>query len=390
MATGPGTYSWWLRALDAVAGVVLWPLERLIPKDPSLVLLAAHRDRMETNIGLLFVHLAADGRFRVRGVFRDKASLRAARTEHGRSVVRAGSPRSLWLQLRASAFLYSHSVQDMWPLGRWLRRPRYVYINHGIPLKRMGLSKKQDVGRFAAREAQRMAHGIACSPDEAGFWADAFGLDPGDIWVTGAPRNALLRKRHPEVEADLPPGLRILYAPTFREWDAPFHLRDVPGMDVERLEATLARLGATLLVRPHYYVRQETEPFTPHVQLADRERFPDANRLLPSIDVLVTDYSSIYLDFLLLDRPIVFLAHDRDAYEADRGFYFDYDANTPGPKVADLEGLLAALERACLQPDADTDARARVRRRFHAFTDGEAASRIAERLITDCGLRPLR
>ena len=57
-------------------------------------------------------------------------------------------------------------------------------------------------------------------------------------------------------------------------------------------------------------------------------------------DVLITDYSSIYFDYLLLDRPIIFFAYDLKEYLNDsREMYFDYDEFTPGEKVWDYQGL---------------------------------------------------
>ena len=56
-------------------------------------------------------------------------------------------------------------------------------------------------------------------------------------------------------------------------------------------------------------------------------------------DVLITDYSSIYFDYLLLGRPIIFFAYDLKEYFDSREMYFDYDEFTPGEKVWDYQGL---------------------------------------------------
>ena len=55
-------------------------------------------------------------------------------------------------------------------------------------------------------------------------------------------------------------------------------------------------------------------------------------------DVLVTDYSSAIYEFSLLDRPMVFFAPDHDAYEKERGFYFDYRTGVPGTDLRDHGG----------------------------------------------------
>ena len=65
---------------------------------------------------------------------------------------------------------------------------------------------------------------------------------------------------------------------------------------------------------------------------------PDINELLHVADVLVTDYSSVIFEYALLGRPMVFFAPDLEAYEGERGFYFDYRSGVPGPVVATIGG----------------------------------------------------
>ena len=66
---------------------------------------------------------------------------------------------------------------------------------------------------------------------------------------------------------------------------------------------------------------------------------PDINELLLVSDVLVTDYSSVIYEFALLGRPIVFFAPDHEAYERERGFYFDYRTGVPGPIFEETAAL---------------------------------------------------
>jgi len=117
----------------------------------------------------------------------------------------------------------------------------------------------------------------------------------------------------------------------------------------------------------------------------DRRRFPegvggslwaipvelDAHLLLHEVDVLVTDYSSIYFDYLLTDRPIIFYAYDLTDYVgASRALYEPYEDVTPGILARNSEELVSALKTVledyteALQQYADQ--RAKLRVRLHA------------------------
>ena len=67
----------------------------------------------------------------------------------------------------------------------------------------------------------------------------------------------------------------------------------------------------------------------------------DIQELLMDTDILVTDYSSTYIDYLLLDRPVVFYNFDyQDYLEHDRGMYCDYEKAAPGYKAETFEALM--------------------------------------------------
>ena len=76
------------------------------------------------------------------------------------------------------------------------------------------------------------------------------------------------------------------------------------------------------------------------------QKFPegyDTYEVLNMCDVLITDYSSIYIDYLLTDKPMIFLPYDRQQYLDGRGMNFDYDDVTPGPKPETFNDFLDAL-----------------------------------------------
>lgn len=71
----------------------------------------------------------------------------------------------------------------------------------------------------------------------------------------------------------------------------------------------------------------------------------DLNSLLNSFDVLVSDYSSVIIDYLLTDRPQIFMAYDLEAYRKEWGFMFDYEEFVPGPITKTIPELEAVLSQ---------------------------------------------
>ena len=94
-------------------------------------------------------------------------------------------------------------------------------------------------------------------------------------------------------------------------------------------------------------------------------------------DVLVTDYSSAIYEFALLGRPMVFFAPDYEAYEAERGFYFDYRTGVPGPIFETSEALARYLRAG----DFDIERVDRFRDESFDVADGRSAARVTDELI---------
>jgi CDP-glycerol glycerophosphotransferase (TagB/SpsB family) len=204
-----------------------------------------------------------------------------------------------------------------------------------------------------------------------------------DIWITGTPRNDYLLYPNNELlqEHSYLNKNVILYAPTWREYGDRSSFFPFEDKDLERLNAFLETQDAYLLMRGH---REEMERISENygeeklsrILPAHQEFFPDAQRLLAHVDVLVTDYSSIYLDFLLLDKPIIFIPYDLEQYQSYRGFLFDYDTHTPGDKVGTQAEFMESIARALNKPELGAIERTQMKNLFHTYEDGKSSERI--------------
>jgi CDP-ribitol ribitolphosphotransferase len=194
---------------------------------------------------------------------------------------------------------------------------------------------------------------LVSSMSIAGHYAEAFG-QPGSIFTSriGIPRTDLFgdparqARAEARVRAAYPllAGRKvILYAPTFRG-ETVGKARYADLMDLDVMHRVLGR-DHVLLLKLHPFIRDAVHvPDELHDFVIDASRDPDVNELMLVSDVLVTDYSSVIYEFALLGRPIAFLAPDDGAYDEERGFYFDFRREAPGP-IADTTEQLAELIR---------------------------------------------
>lgn len=181
---------------------------------------------------------------------------------------------------------------------------------------------------------------LVSSASVAPHYAEAFRL-PLDRFVSrlGIPRTDVLfgTERIARVTADIrrrysiPEGRRVvLYAPTFRG-DNVIDARFNDALDLGLLRDALGD-DHIVLVRLHPFIRERAS-IGPDLSgfAIDVSDHADINELLLVSDLLITDYSSVIFEYSLLGRPMIFFAPDHEAYERERGFYFDYRSGVPGP-----------------------------------------------------------
>ena len=103
--------------------------------------------------------------------------------------------------------------------------------------------------------------------------------------------------------------------------------------------------------------------------------------MLPAFDGLVTDVSSVWVDYLLLDKPMVFAFPDIQDYRDGRGLSIEpYEDWVPGPFVRDIDGLIAALADLVDGRDPMAGERQLARLRFHQYHDDRSAARLLDGL----------
>lgn len=348
--------------------------DRLVAKDEREVVLAGPDDLED---GLLAV--AAEG-------LRRGARVTLLLQDPGRArlVERLGPPGLQTLPVR--------SVRG---LLRYLRA-RHAFTTGPLYGGRVPAGRLVDLSGEALTSPHRPAGGPVptyapvCSTVGRACRSAATGLPPLQAPIVGAPRNDRMLTvdgagaRRALLGADAGRTV-LLWAPQPRgPGAAPLH----PPADLARLDAWLLAHDARVVVAAH--------PRDPHavptsglravraLLPADLEaRGLTLHQALPAFDGLVTDLSGPWLDWLLLDRPVVLALPAGDGVPAEGTTDLEpYEDWVPGPCARTLDELLAALEDVTSGTDRHAQERGLARLRFHAFHD----ARSAERLLDGLGL----
>jgi CDP-glycerol glycerophosphotransferase len=269
---------------------------------------------------------------------------------------------------------------------------------HGTPLKRIGLdiARPQFTSGLIYNDLLRqdVSHwDLLLSPNgfSTPIFRRAFGYD-GEILESGYPRNDALHGPDREQRAaavrrrlGLPDGKRVvLYAPTWRDDAAvqegryQFDLRLDTGAAADALGG-----DHVLLLRLHTKARRGPLDRSGGF-VVDVTSYPDITDLYLISDVLITDYSSVMFDFAGTGRPMVFFTYDLESYrDSVRGFYFDFEAEAPGPLLATSADVIEALREASGVPERYRDAYQAFAAKYCALEDGHAAGRVADRLFRE-------
>ena len=269
---------------------------------------------------------------------------------------------------------------------RKARRTTYVQTWHGAgAFKKVGWDVPADqlserYLRYFARDVAMWDHLLTTSPFATQAFRRAFRYD-GDVIETGYPRTDLLvEQSRPENaqrlrrELGLPADARlILYGPTWRERPTD---RDFLRQMMRTWEAGLGP-SDVLLVRAHNHDQVLARYEGASEQVVNLSSHPDAQDLLAISDVLVTDYSSMFFDFAVTGRPIIFFPYDLAEYRDEvRGFYFDLEAEAPGPLAREVDELVALVRDADALPGY-----ADFLRKHCPHDDGHASERVLRRVL---------
>ena len=278
---------------------------------------------------------------------------------------------------------YAYSIRGIF----YQLRAKNVYVSTSVAMYDVSSPGLEEKIRLKATN-----NFVTCSSlSLKSIYMSAFNVDDSHCLVTGQPRTdiffnntdtfALLRRSLASIENKFLGKKIVLYAPTHRS-EGKESIEIEKLIDLNKLNLLMIDRNYIFMIKKHFYHRNDT-PIGNYSNILDITKEDiDTQVLLNITDILITDYSSIYIDFLLKEKPIIFFRYDLERYLIkDRALYFEYELVTPGIKVKDGNTLLETIEYLTRNEYQYKEQDQQITDLFFDYKDGNASSRVVSEIL---------
>ena len=333
-----------------------------------------------------------------------------------RAEVEAALPRVIFLEkdklrsniklLSCRYFFFSQMHNGDIATADVFRGATLTYLHHGMPIKKWaadGLNQgapkatlKHRLSTWLSGERRTYDYFAISSAPHGKSYETALaykGYTKERALPFGTPRNDMLvRNDEKEIAAcrhafadtlGYPESARvILYLPTYRRLsENVFSFASLSPEEEARLDATLAAHNAVIVEKSHMAENARFD-YRKKARIKFADPRANAQEMLLCADALISDYSGAFVNYVLLDRPVIHYAYDYDHYKnVDSGLYYEIEDFAAGEVCYDFEGLLSAISDTLSGKDAYAARRAHVRDTYVSYEKGDASARIAQAVI---------
>lgn len=338
---------------------MLYPITYFVKRDQNIWVFGSNLNKYIDNSKYLFEYVSkSNNAIEAIWITGDKKLVKKINSTGLKSYWRY-SIKGMISAAKAGAFIYSYGLTD---INMWLKRGAFkLNLWHGVGLKKVGI----DIDRGPARKLfqpkglmekifarinaphlfDRDYHLLATSKITKRNYSKSFQIPEENIFISGYPR------LQPFYSDAMPPKLWqsfdkvVLYMPTFRD-DNPLFLNDA-FPNAEMLNEVCKTENILIVFKLHQLTPQsETDRFKGFSNLELLDNHLDVYPLMKSTSAMITDYSSVFVDYAVLKKPILIYAHDYKSYVANsRDMYFNLDDLTKGKQLESFESLLEALSQ---------------------------------------------
>ena len=290
--------------------------------------------------------------------------------------IKWGSVKHFYTLLNAGVVMYHHNAFDTGLLCLPIHGRLNYRISHGIHFKKVERAYKLATFKDRILSTKNIIpyHGVSSKLDALSA-CSYFHVYLDNLDITGAAKNDILlsnkltggyRYEENKLLEKIQDKKLITYAPTWRENGSAYLFAN---LEIEKLNNFLEKQGLIFGYAGHHYLKNREVP--------SGDNFIDLNKIgadiqiiLRNTEILITDYSSVWIDFLLMDKPIIFFNYDELKFIHNRGTLLDISSLEAGIKVSSFDRLLEVLNETNIPTSNKL-----TKNLFHQYSDGKNAHR---------------
>ncbi|MBS4223376.1 CDP-glycerol glycerophosphotransferase family protein [Lederbergia citrea] len=264
-----------------------------------------------------------------------------------------------------------------------------IQLWHGAgAFKKFGYSRIGQPGgpKIDSKDHRNYTKAVVSSKNVAALYAEGFDINEENIYPLGIPRTDVFfdesykSEKTQEIYEEYPflKGKKvILFAPTFRGRGRKEAHYPIENLDFDKMYKNLKDEFVFIFKLHFINLNKVTIPYPYADFFYDFTNYREVNDLLLITDLLITDYSSICFEYSLLNKPMLFFAHDVEEYISKRGFYFEYQSFIPGHLVKTTDELIEKI----MNKDFGEEKIKPFRDYFFDYQDGKASERVVDQLV---------
>lgn len=315
---------------DGLILFIKWVLF-LIPKNPNLILANAwFGQKYADNTMYEYEYLLANTDYKVVWTTKNKQVYQKLKEEH-KPVVMANSIKGIWTQIRAKVLLSTIQENDFNMF--FLCDCILLDLDHGIIYKQVGFDiSPNEYQEKHDRIVKKYVQYYMTTPSyiTEKMMEHSYHVSEKNTILCGKARldyffDSELRTENVDLKKMINNRKTIVYMPTHRSCGKkPINIEEI--LDLQYIDELCEKYGYVFFIKKHFYHRVETTDTSGYNNIVDITQCSfDTQELLFNTNVLITDYSSCYIDYLLLDRPLVLYTYDLEEYlQTERSLFVDF------------------------------------------------------------------
>lgn len=320
----------------------------IFPRNPELWTIGGwYGEKYSDNSKYLFEHIVEQDEVTIYWIAK-KRSLVKTISEKGYPVLYCYSLKGILVQLRCGVAIVNQSIKSDLQEYFIANKVKKIQLWHGIPMKKIGFD-----ARVPSRNSFSILNSIkllvqenyqliiSCGEESTKRFTSAFRCNPSSVIATGFPRNIVFNKKSIAAQHKF----SCIYMPTFRgSIGSEFELLSMDELITLEKEIVINNMHFAFRLHPVNNFSCDIMEYINNSAYLSINTDDDIYTSINNYDCLVTDFSSIYFDFLLSGKPIVFAPFGKAEYLAkDRELYYEYKEVTIPPYCKSWDSLINRL-----------------------------------------------